>query len=246
MVLKKFSCLLIMCCTWLMLLSGCSMRNETFDYAICGSYGVPGMFCADLKGGTYDIVLLDQDSEGRTLFLYTTRNLMTGHEETAAVVCQAIDSNYVYYYEDICYSYEISEEANIELLKSQNDWGLMLDYGKMSSRPNRITFDLCINTTDGLMVTVLKEQFCNDEHISPDQVIEWCLLDQNQAGQELYWVVINANGERAGYYVIADSDGVVALMQINEARIEPTSLRSFKVRSGWQYGCAKYIAIPPR
>jgi hypothetical protein len=44
----------------LIVLSSCTMNPDVhLELALCGSYAVPGMFCADLKGGTYEITILE-------------------------------------------------------------------------------------------------------------------------------------------------------------------------------------------
>ena len=71
--------------------SGCRSRSQELDLAICGSYAVPGMFCWDLKGGTFDVEVLETDEEGRILFSYSAENIITHQIDTALVVCKKID-----------------------------------------------------------------------------------------------------------------------------------------------------------
>ena len=69
--------LFVMVCSF----SACSDESEDMKLAVCGSYAVPGMFCHDLKGGTYSCDVIERDSYGRILFLYETASVITEKNE---------------------------------------------------------------------------------------------------------------------------------------------------------------------
>lgn len=78
-------------------LSGCVDESENLKLAACGSYAVPGMFCHDLKGGTFTCNVVERDSYGRILFWYETTNIITRNKEKVYLICQEMDSKYVYF-----------------------------------------------------------------------------------------------------------------------------------------------------
>ena len=90
---------------------------------IGGSSAVPGLYCSDLKSGTYTVNILERDGQGRILYEYTTKSLITGEQETAVVICQKCDNDFVYFYEDKCYLTGEPSEEEIRQLKVQNRWG---------------------------------------------------------------------------------------------------------------------------
>ncbi len=72
------------------------MHDMSSDYlAACGSYSIPGMFCYEVKGGSYKCTVLEEDSMGRILYEYTTFNTLTEREETATIICQQYAGRYV-------------------------------------------------------------------------------------------------------------------------------------------------------
>ena len=135
---------------WLLLLmlttSSCMRAGQFLELILCGAYAVPGMFQHDPKGGSLKSNVIEEDPEGRIIFELTGRNVISGERETVLVVCQHIDADYVYFYEDKCYLYPGYTETDIDSLKARNDWGSPLNWDKMSVRSNSISFDLYINT----------------------------------------------------------------------------------------------------
>lgn len=51
-----------------LLCMACGDEVSSDALVVCGSYAVPGMFCFDLKGGTYDLEILEEDSQGRIMY----------------------------------------------------------------------------------------------------------------------------------------------------------------------------------
>ena len=234
--MKSFKRILILLPLILLFLTGCKSRLQTIDLAICGSYGVPGMFCYELKGGTNECEVLETDSQGRILFSYTTDSVITGEDETAIVICQAIDSKNVYFYEDQCYLLGEWEDSDVELLKEQNDWECELDYSKMAKRSNKISFDLHIITDNELVHKEVKNACIAELCIDESQVKELCILDKNPSGSCLFWLVVENEGIAEKYYVLVNADYEVALMEGSDEHAAPSAIALFKQNNGWDYG----------
>ncbi len=213
-------------------LSSCMRAGRFLELALCGAYAVPGMYHHDLKGAASPVTL-EEDEQGRILFEFARPNSITGESGTALVICQHIDADYVYYYEDHCYLYDCDSEEDIALLKSQNDWGLPLDFDKMSVRPNDISLDLFIVPDRSLerknVQNVIKLGLTGLHAMS----IESYLIDVNPNGYELYWINAVANGAKTYYYAIIDTDYNVAFMPVGNPIIIPDEITAFKYENGW-------------
>lgn len=220
----------------LLILTGCKSNSQQMDLAICGSYGVPGMFCHELKGGTYYCEILETDSQGRVLFSYTTHSVITDEDETAIVICQAIDSKNVYFYEDQCYLLGEPEDSDIEPLKEQNDWDCVLDYSKMSKRSNKVSFDLYIVTNNELVHKDVKNACTEELGIEESQIKELCILDKDPSGSGLYRLIVENDGIDEKYYVLVNTDYEVALMEGSNEHAAPADIALFKQSNGWEYG----------
>lgn len=213
-------------------LSSCMRADHFLELALCGSYAVPGMFDFDLKGQTSPVVL-EEDGQGRILFEFTHQNSITGESGTALVICQHIDADYVYYYEDLCYLYNCTLEEDIAVLKSQNDWGLPLDFGKMSNRPNTISLDLTIVPDRVLKWKDLQKAINTGLAGLNATLVESCLLDINPSGYELFWITAVANEEKTYYYAIIDADYHTAFMPTENPTVVPNEIATFKNNNGW-------------
>lgn len=216
--------------------TGCSQNTLSVDLAICGSFGVPGMLCTDLKGGAYECVILDEDTQGRILYEYITQSIITGKEERAAVICQKRDSDTVYYYEDECYL--INEWTNDELvlLKEQNDWDQPLDHAKMASKSNKTTFDGFIATCGDFEYKKVEQACCDKLGIEQQQIEDLCFLDTDGSQIELYWLVIDRYSNEECYFVMVDKDYHILILHAERTLFALTELEEFKQNGGWGQG----------
>lgn len=235
--MKKYSvAMLLLLIAPVFLLVACTQPDPMFHLAVCGSYGVPGMFCYELKGDTYSCRIIEEDAEGRTLFEYTTRSVISGKEETAYVICQKQDSEYVYFYEDNCYVFSDFDQTSIELLKEKNDWGKPLNQDNMSRRSNAVSADLYIITNTTLDNTKIRSICCDEMGIELSQITELCILDIDTYGHELYWLRFEKNGYEDGCYVLANSNYNISFLKITDNVIDPGIIASYKKEHGWIYG----------
>ena len=182
--------------------SGCNSEiSEDMTLAVCGSYAVPGMFCNELKGGTFSCEIVERDSAGRILYLYTTKNAISDSVESAYMICQKYDSRYVYFYEDICYAVGDSDEENIEALKALNDWDKPLNDDKMAARSKSVTMDLYITTDTQLDHYELVRYIANELSVEQETISKLIFLDNNMKGKSLYYLQLDSDD---AYLVISD------------------------------------------
>lgn len=220
----------------LTLLSSCKLgTSQNMELAVCGSYAVPGMFCYELKGGTYSCEILEEDSQGRILFEYVAKDHISSTEKTAYVICQGIDSEYVYFYEDICYAFSPADEEALKALKEQNHWDLPLEQERMSRRKNSVTLDLFISLDCDLEYSKVRDACCKELGIEASQIKELCFLDGNGASQELYLLCAEEQESQRSYFVFADISYSVSVMEIPEQQISTEEIMEFKEVNGWKY-----------
>lgn len=214
--------------------SGCASNKITVDLAICGSYGVPGMFCADLKGATYECVVLEEDSQGRIMYTYTTQSVITGKKEQAMVICQKRDKSAVYYYEDVCYLLNEWTNEDLERLKVENDWNQPLHETKMVCQSNKITRDNYIVLDALLEYPQVKQACCDVFGITKQQITELCLLDTDRIKMELYWLTTTRNSEEECYLILVDEDYNCVYQRTERTVQALDQLAEFKLNSGWR------------
>lgn len=231
--MKRVRVILFILIMVLVVCIGCGKQYLGDSLAICGSYAIPGMFCFELKGGTYRYEVLEEDAYGRILFSYTTQHCVTDQEETAVVICQAMDSDYVYFYEDICWIIGEHTEDDIAALKEQNDWEQELNFDKMSKRQDKVTFDYWIDVEKVLDTNLLKEK-CNEKMKLPEYSIKsLSLVDKNNMDYELRLLTFEKDGIEEEYYILANPDYEIAYMDAGEEPVDRDTLVAFKKAFGW-------------
>lgn len=204
--------------------------------AICGAYSVPGMFCSDLKGDAISCNIIEEDPEGRVLFEYASTSIVTGLRESALVICQHSDDEYVYFYEDICYCLDDKDQLTIEVLKEENDWGQPLDYSKMSRRKVKVSFDLFILTDSELEYTKLLDVSSKAIKIDNSQIEALCFVDHDSAGHVLYYLIPDLSVTTHTYLVLFDSRYNASVLEVMDKKIDQAAIALFKRENGWIYG----------
>jgi len=208
----------------------------TYELVICGTFGVPGMYCRDLRGGTFSVQELERDEQGRILYEFTALYLVTEQEETVLAVCQHYDSKYVYFYEDQAFCPAASGEDAAAAFKEQNDWGKPLDFAKMSRHKNKISFDLNIIVHSGLDYGDKRTHCAQALGIARTSLTEMILVDMDESGNELYWIVADRDGEKERYWAITDAEYSYAFLPVTDDIADAAALSAFKQENGWQYG----------
>lgn len=146
----------------------CSAISPTMTLAVCGSYAVPGMFTAELKGNHYSCEILEEDDYGRVLFEFKGDSVLSGNEETAVVICQKYDEEYVFFLEDRCYCLNPSDPSDVDQLKQENAWNKPLELEKMSRRQIRVSSDLFLMTESSLSISKITNLVCYQKNIAKD------------------------------------------------------------------------------
>lgn len=221
---------IVMVLVMVLLFSGCMSESEELKMAACGSFAVPGLVCHDLKGGSFDCKVTQRDDFGRVLFLYETVNVITGNQEKAYVICQRMDSDRVYFYEDICYDSLADGTAGLDQLKLVNDWGKPLNTEAMSGRKYRISFDLFLMMDSETDYNELRKAVCTALDLQKQQVKSLVILDANPAGQELYFLSVEG-GE--SYLVLLAEDASVFWVDTED--LSQSQIHTFKQESGWVF-----------
>ena len=235
--MKKQSRIILLVFIIMVMLSSCSMNaNTQLELALCGSYAVPGMFCADLKGGTAQVSVLEEDDYGRIMFSYSAPNVTTQEKETVLVICQKIDDEYVYFYEDICYTFQYDNQDAITIIMAQNDWNQPSDHSKMSRRPNQITFDLFITSNSTLLYGNVIQAAARELGVSSSQLRQLHFVDADNRGNELYWSSSSENSIGQSYLLLVSSDYDVIAMKLEDDDIVANVITDFKAQNGWAYG----------
>jgi len=231
---KFFSVLLIICC--IAIFSSCGNADRGLELELCGSYAVHGMFCGELRGTESRAVQMEKDRYGRELFAYTAPNLFTDEILPAYVICQKIDSRYVYYYEDICYYIGDSEENALNQLKIQNDWDMPLEEDKLSKRNNRITLDLFISLGRTVTDSDVYELAGRELGVSKEQMQNTRLLDLNNQKQELHMLRTGKGIAQKQYLLLLTSEGGFFWKELPAGIPEAEEIAEFKANGGWNYG----------
>lgn len=216
----------------LILLSSCG-HGENVSLAACGTYSVPGMVVSDMRGESYICDVLERDTHGRILFEFTAKDIIFEKERTVTVICQKYDSNYVYFYENICFA-GYGGPADIESLKETNDWNKPLVQEKMSKRINKTTFDLILIDDYNLVHNKARRACYEKLGIEESGLKEFCFVDSNGNGKYLMYVIAEINGEeRKGLAIIDDGYNVTLWYIATETELDIEKLVEFKQNNGW-------------
>ena len=215
--------------------ASCQKNNsENINLKVCGSYAVPGMFYADMKGMGATCEPIERDSFGRILYTYSTRNFLSEIQETVYVICQKYDSEYVYFYEDICYLPIDRSDDELETLKTKNDWDKELDLSKMSRRTNDITFDLVLNTSNDLVWNKAENVWSKALGVEVSDIKEMCIVDEDPSGNVICFSKVSGLVDKR-YFVFCSSEYEIEYMEI-KSYSDLSELYSFKAKCGWEYG----------
>lgn len=215
----------------LLTVSSCS-NSESLNLYACGAYSVPAMFGWEIKGTDTSCVIIDEDSEGRILFEYTTQNFITFEKQTAYVVCQKYDSQYVYFYEDNSFYIGTYEISAINLLKENNDWEQPINESKLSRREVIVTLDLVIFTNNETDMSKAKRSVCKALNIKDMQIKEM-ILDDTTKTHDLFILHLENDCK---YWVIVGPTYSVAYLPIDNNILDYDALANFKRQNHWDYG----------
>lgn len=230
---KYILCILLI---FIVLFSSCGYRmGDTYAMAATTFFAVPSAGVLDLK--TVDDMLekIDRDEYGRVLFLYRGYCELIKEETEILIIYQKYDDDYVYYYEDICYTFAIPSSETINIIKERNDWGIPLDESKMSRRQVRVTLGGRLRPMSDLKEWKIKQTLSKELGVDIHSI---SIDDVSPSKQEAYFVALkNANGSLYyAYYTIVDPSYQIRTMKIDSFEDFLQKLRPFKQECGWHYG----------
>ena len=226
---RLFSLLLFFC---LIFLSSCAYPDHWPLHA-AGSYSVPGMYYYDTKGAESEVEVIEVDSEGRTLFYYTAKNLFTGVRETAVVICQKAEQKRVYFYEDRCYLLSGYDQSDVEKLKQENDWGKPLDESKFSVRKFTFSYKGTLNNETHLEYGSVRKNSASFLGIDQSRVSELLVFDCDPKGNFLYRFKVD---DELVYIALVKTNYDVSILEFNDEPGFIEELVAFKKQNGWVYG----------
>ena len=212
------------------LLPACGTKGD-FYYAIrCAHVAFP-TFYDFLQGDPTGYHFYEKDSYGRILFSVKGK----GETGTALVILQKYDEKYVYYIEDYCYLIGEGTEEYLEKLKERNDWNKDYDDSRICRRRTTGGFEKDSKRIFPDVYEVLE--------ITEEQVItRWLLGEFDENGNELYYFIIEKDGERSHALVICDVEYQVSYQQFApESYPSPEEIRKFKSEHGWVYDTIEYL-----
>jgi len=200
------------------------------------SFAIPCDFRSDMKGVAYEI--LEEDDYGRVLFSLPINCFFSDVEETAIVIMQKYDNQYVYFYEDINYLTGEMSEQEISDLKQKNDWNLPMDESKMSRRKVKYSFDNYLITDSKTDYSKIKKQWVKDFGLSNDSLIDSAISDFDDVRYELYFLAFhNQLNEKEYYFAIVDvASYETKYLKVEDITDYQNELTAFKRSCGWQYG----------
>jgi hypothetical protein len=231
----------------LVTLAGCfgskpyEYRGERPDLYSVATHTVLGSVGYILEEVKFDpeIRVLEEDSYGRTLFLYSEGGLVSAY---SLVVQQQSDDGDAYYYSDTCFISSPDEEFSdqeILQLKQRNDWGMAFDPEKCE----RVAISL--EKEEGPMKTgelarFYKQVFGDEAASRPAYNIDYFVTDRY--GRSMYlasgeWRGEGADSDRRYVVMLFDAEGecdeTEGVLDLPDPNAYQDDLKAFKERNGW-------------
>lgn len=138
-------CIILITCLMLVSLCACDpvFRGSILDLKYAdlfqvAAYSSFGVTTSTRLKGVNSIVVLEEDSYGRILFLYRDQSDFSSWFQwcKGLFIAQKSEDSTVWFYEDFCYKMwggtEELDWAYVDTLKEQNDWGKPINETKMS------------------------------------------------------------------------------------------------------------------
>lgn len=231
------SVIIIVLCVFINLI--CSKPSKSDLYLSVCRRSIPTMFDTDLKGAGCRVI--EKDSFGRLLLEYRAYDFVSGDERTAYVICQGVNSPYVFMYEDMNYCFDEAPQ-DIDELKKRNDWDMPINEGKCRKEKISVTLDgyLVLPSTipSYEMVTM---QFASELSISMDQISNVWLADWDNCGRALY--VIEIASEENTFFTIVSSQDTIQLISLGKYNAYTENLIALKEDCHWGSHSKKSVKV---
>lgn len=225
----------------LTLFSSCGNYSNR-DALIMMSTYIPGF---DFSAG-YDIITepLETDAQGRVLFLLKN-NL---NDLTAFVIIQKWDSKYIFYYEDVNYTYvDPIDGTSLDInsrqiadLKLKNDWGKALEQNKMSRRKTCIyitnVIDKKIPKHESFEIKSIKATLCEKLGYSDESSIEIELEDFDNTSLLFCALRVREDYDKCdNYYAIFSISGDSSFLLVDDLFCDSDKIHEFKQEHSWNF-----------
>lgn len=196
----------------------------------------------------------EEDEYGRILFQFSIGNLMNSYFNglRGYGICQKIDGEYAYYYDDFWYigatQFEDISEDDIIRLKETNDWGKEIDESKPLSKVKSFSkayetnlFDISEKEEESAM-----ELFGELKNISDDKLENYDISYscRDSSGKTLFYIATGEDryAEEAYktskmYAIIVDENGVAeekSILDIEDPYNCAAEVSAFKIANGWK------------
>ena len=227
-----------------LVLSSCMPPRPFYDdtqyLQVCGFYAVPTVASDDIKDKSLKVEIKEIDNYNRTLFEFSVLNYATDKREEYVVICQKYDTHYshqryVYFYEDICYILKTDDFTEIELLKKKNDWNMPLDETKMSRRKISISYDGMLSKVPYIQEKKVLESVISTGVVNGNITTHHC-IDTDGSEHEMLIIQADNDGILTTYYVIADKNYNVSILELTDKELTLDEYVEFKRDNGWIYG----------
>lgn len=238
--------LLLLCILLLICSTGClTYRFSGRVSSTFACYAIPGGYATDPH--LFREKVIETDEYGRAL--YDIR-VDTVYGIRAFCIYQKVEEEYLYYYDNVCYRCfdrgAEYDEALLEQIKTENDWGKPLDLSKCVKKQLNAEEDLYpvvahIHFAQLKNIETYIEKAYPAETAKYRVTVETC--DKSANGLELYLICVGEVLERnqrnwiEHYLVVVHEDGSYDpdnyIIKFNDLQKSNEPLAEIKERNGW-------------
>ena len=251
-------CIILITCLMLVSLCACDpvFRGSILDLKYAdlfqvAAYSSFGVTTSTRLKGVNSIVVLEEDSYGRILFLYRDQSDFSSWFQwcKGLFIAQKSEDSTVWFYEDFCYKMwggtEELDWAYVDTLKEQNDWGKPINETKMS----KLKYDgmnYCLNiphdekTSAGNLISNTQEfkQFLQTTSQASVRSITYSYLCKDETDQRIFLACgvteQYKNIEYGPYYIyLIRLDGSYECIEIDGPFDCNQELHDLKVKNNW-------------
>lgn len=207
---------------------------------------IPGAYTTDPHVSRVETI--ESDQYGRTVFNVKIGN---GYGIHALCISQKVEGDYLYYYDNICYTcvnYSSEyDQALLEQVKLQNDWGKPLDLSKCTKKQLNSEKDL-YPAVEYLSYLQKKniEAYIEDVYLAEtERSTVWVIpCDQSANNLELYLITVWTEPQKnmareniENYLMVINKDGSYDpenyLIEFDDLQKSNEPLAEIKEKNGW-------------
>lgn len=204
---------------------------DLYSVAIHSIAGTSGFYFSEVKADSR-INLLENDSNGRTLFSYYENTIISTY---SLVISQKTENGYVYFYPDynfISSSADVFSEEQIEQLKEKNDWNKEMNEDKCAK------VEIIRNKSKGPIsekdIAELYDLALGDDAYLSKYSVDFIITDLY--GRALYTGTGKTSSNRAVVMLFnpdGSHNGSTSVMELKNYYSYQEELKAFKERNHW-------------